>query len=75
MKNNVVEKKARSRRYFIIKIFVWSFILNSIFIFAMIYYKPDSLNNFIAYFLTTNGALIAAIGTWIGMTTYKKKTE
>jgi len=72
--NNNGEKKAKSRRWEIVKGMFCILMIDSIYIFAMIYYK-DILKDFIAYFLTTNGALIAAIGTWIGMTTYKKKTE
>ncbi|KKK61338.1 hypothetical protein LCGC14_3015320, partial [marine sediment metagenome] len=49
--------------------------LSSIFSPGMNLDFEDILKDYIAYFLTTNGALIAAIGTWIGMTTYKKKTE
>ena len=69
------EKKAKSRRYFIIKILLGSFIVHCLFIFYMIYFKPLILKDYIAYFLTTNGALITVIGTWIAMTTHKKKKE
>ncbi len=75
MENNNVVRKARSRRWDIVKGMFYLLLVDSVYIFGMIYFKPDILKDFIAYFLTTNGALIAAIGTWIGMTTYKKKVE
>ncbi len=69
-----VDKKS-SRRYFIIKILMIMLAVNSIYMLVAIAYKPGNLEPFSAYFLTTNGALVATIGTWIGFVSAKKKSE
>jgi len=68
------EKKARSRRYFIVKVMAWIFITNTLYVFIGIPFIK-TFNDFITYFLTTNGAIATGIFTWVGMTTLKKKKE
>jgi len=69
------DKKAKSRRYTIIKILTTLTILSILYPSIMIPYLGETFSPFIAYYLTTSGALIACIGAWIGIVSAKKKSE
>jgi len=70
-----IAKGKRSRRYMIIKLFIGLLFANSVYLLIGIAVFPKSIEPFSAYFLTTNGAILAVIGTWIGFISHKKKDE
>jgi hypothetical protein len=67
------EQRAKSRRYKVIKLFCALTIVCIIYVGIMIPILKEKFTPFITFFLTTAGALIAAIGTWIGFVSAKQK--
>jgi len=67
------EKKAKSRRYTIIKIFIFLILFCIAYVSFMIPFMGEKFSPFVTFFLTTAGALIAVVGTWIGFISAKKK--
>ncbi len=68
------DKKAKSRRFFVIEIFGGVFIVNSLYVLYGIPFIKD-FDKFITYFLITQGAIIGLMTSWVTMTTLKKKKE
>jgi len=69
------DKKAKSRRYAIIKLFIGLIIFCIGYVSFMIPFMGEKFGAFVTFFLTTAGALIAVVGAWIGIVSAKKKDE
>lgn len=67
-----MEKRARSRRWFAIKWLIFLLVTCVIYVMGMILFKPISFKDYIAFFTVTTGALISAIGAYIGIVSAKK---
>jgi len=67
------DKKAKSRRYSVVKLFLLLIVFCIAYVSFMIPFMGEKFSPFVTFFLTTAGALIAVVGTWIGFISAKKK--
>lgn len=75
MENDIIEIRKRSRRYKIIRLFVILIIFCLGYVSIMIPLLGEKFSPFIAFYLTTSGALIGTVGTWVGFVSAKQKDQ
>ena len=66
MENDLTEARKNSRRYKIIKLFAVLIIFCIGYPSVMIPLFPAVFKDYITFYLTTAGTLIAVVGTWVG---------